>query len=380
MAWDLIVIGGGVVGASVAYYSARAGSHTLLVDARDEGRATDAGAGIVSAATNTRDADAWQALARAAAEDYPQLAAELREAQASDPGYERVGMLVVAVDEEEAKRFDRYVSYLRAREAHEDELQEVDGAEARSRFPALGRVERALWAPGAGRVDGRQIETALLAAAEQHGLERRHARVDRLLTEGDSVRAVEVEGGERYAAAAVAICGGAWSGNLSAQLGVALAVAPQRGQIIHLELPGADTKSWPLLSALRDHYMVPWPGGRVAVGATREDDAGFDPRTTVAGVREVLDEALRVAPGLADASLHEIRVGLRPCTPDLLPVLGTLPGYRNLWLATGHGPTGLTLGPFSGKLVARLARGEAVELDLDPFRADRPELATTDAR
>ena len=376
MAWDLIVIGGGVVGASVAYYSARAGSRTLLVDARDVGRATDAGAGIVSAATNTRDADAWQVLARAAAADYPQLAAELREAQANDPGYERVGMLVVALDEEDAKRLDRYVSYLRAREVHKNELQEVDGAEARRRFPALGRVERALWAPGAGRVDGRQIETALLAAAEEHGLERRHARVERLLTEGGSVKAVEVEG-ERCAAAAVAICGGAWSGSLAAQLGVALAVVPQRGQIIHLELPGADTQSWPILGALRDHYMVPWPGGRVAVGATREDGAGFDPRTTAAGVRDVLDEALRVAPGLADASIHEIRVGLRPCTPDLLPVLGTLPGYRNLWLATGHGPTGLTLGPFSGKLVARLARGESIELDLDPFRADRPELATT---
>ena len=99
MAWDLIVIGGGVVGASVAYYSARAGSRTLLVDARDEGRATAAGAGIVSAATNTRDGDAWQALARAAAEDYPHLAAELREVWTADPGYERVGMLVVAVDE-----------------------------------------------------------------------------------------------------------------------------------------------------------------------------------------------------------------------------------------------------------------------------------------
>ncbi len=377
MAWDLIVIGGGVVGASVAYYSARAGSRTLLVDARDEGRATDAGAGIVSAATNTRDADAWQALAQAAAEDYPHLAAELREVQASDPGYERVGMLVVAVDEDEAKRFDRYVSRLHARGTLEGELREVDGADARSRFPALGRVERALWAPGAGRVNGRQIEAALISGAEQHGLELRRARVERLVTDDGFVSAVEVEG-ERCVAGAIAICGGAWSGSLAAQLGVRLAVAPQRGQIIHLELPGADTQSWPLLSAFRDHYMVPWPGGRVAVGATREDGAGFDPRTTVAGVREVLDEALRVAPGLADASLHEIRVGLRPCTPDLLPVLGTLRGYRNLWLATGHGPTGLTLGPYSGKLVARLARGEDVELDLSPFRPDRPELATTD--
>jgi D-amino-acid dehydrogenase len=121
--------------------------------------------------------------------------------------------------------------------------------------------------------------------------------------------------------------------------------------------------------------MVPWPGGRVAVGATREDGTGFDPRATAAGVREVLDQALAVAPGLAEATIREIRVGLRPRTPDLLPLLGALPGYRNVWLATGHGPTGLTLGPFSGKLIASLARGEALDLDLGAFRPDRPGLA-----
>jgi D-amino-acid dehydrogenase len=374
MSWDLIVVGGGIVGASVAYHSVRAGVRTLLVDARDEGRATDAGAGIVSAATNARDPDAWQALARAAVEDYPRLAAELRDAQPGDPGYDKVGMLVVATDEREAKLFDRYVLLLRARGDTGERAREIDPSEARERFPPLGRVERALFAPGGARVDGRKIEAALLAAADAHGLERLRGRVERLIGDRGAMTAVEVDG-ERLAARGVAICGGAWSASLATRLGVDLAVTPQRGQIVHLELAGRDTSEWALVGGFRDHYMVPWPGGRVAVGATREDGTGFDPRATAAGVREVLDQALAVAPGLAEATIREIRVGLRPRTPDLLPLLGALPGYRNVWLATGHGPTGLTLGPFSGKLIASLARGEALDLDLGAFRPDRPGLA-----
>jgi D-amino-acid dehydrogenase len=116
--------------------------------------------------------------------------------------------------------------------------------------------------------------------------------------------------------------------------------------------------------------MVPWPDQRVVVGATRES-VGFEPRTTAAGIHEVLAEALRVAPGLANASIGEIRVGLRPSTPDSMPVLGRLPGARNVYLATGHGATGLQVGPYSGKLVADLALGQATEVDLDPFAISR---------
>jgi len=108
----------------------------------------------------------------------------------------------------------------------------------------------------------------------------------------------------------------------------------------------------------------------VVVGATREF-VGFEPHTTVAGIHEVLAEALRVAPGLADATIGEVRVGLRPSTPDSLPVLGRVPTARNVYLATGHGATGLQVGPYSGKLIADLALGQTIEVDLDPFASSR---------
>jgi D-amino-acid dehydrogenase len=178
-------------------------------------------------------------------------------------------------------------------------------------------------------------------------------------------------GSETVAAGAVAIAGGAWTEVFARQLGVTIPVAPQRGQIIHLGLRGTDTSRWPMISAFHHHYLVAWPDSRVVAGATRETGSGFAPHTTAAGVREVLSEAMRVAPGLAGAEIREIRVGLRPFTTDTLPVLGPVPGVAGVFLVTGHGPTGLTLGPYSGKLVAGQMLGKAPESDLTPFSVSR---------
>jgi D-amino-acid dehydrogenase len=106
-------------------------------------------------------------------------------------------------------------------------------------------------------------------------------------------------------------------------------------------------------------------------GATRETGTGFVPQTTIAGVREVIDEALRVAPGLSEAVLGEIRVGLRPRTIDSLPVMGGVPGVEGIYLATGHGASGLQLGPFSGKLAADWALGRDSALDISAFSVTR---------
>jgi D-amino-acid dehydrogenase len=117
--------------------------------------------------------------------------------------------------------------------------------------------------------------------------------------------------------------------------------------------------------------MVPWPDHRVVAGATRETGSGFRPHTTAAGVREVLSEALRVAPGLAAADIRDIRVGLRPYSADTMPVLGPVPGVRGIVLATGHGPTGLTLGPYSGKVVADVVLGAQPTVDISAFYVTR---------
>jgi D-amino-acid dehydrogenase len=379
--FDAAVIGGGLLGTVTAYHLVTAGARTLLVDRADAGRATDAGAGILSPETNSRDSDAWFDFAAEAAGYYPTLIARLRDEQPDDTGYARCGKLVVAVSDDEIEPFRRARRLIFERQQRRGlpkpgDLHEISPEEARELFPPLARVHGAIYSRTAARVDGRLLNRALIRAAEARGLVVRPGTVERLVREGDVVTGLVVDG-EIVHAGAVAIAGGAWSDAFGKQLGVSIPVAPQRGQIIHLGLPRTDTSRWPMVSAFHEQYMVAWPDSRVVTGATRETGSGFAPHTTTAGVRAVLDEALRVAPGLAGAEIREIRVGLRPLSADGLPVLGAVPGLAGVFLVTGHGPSGLTLGPYSSKVVAEAMLGMAPATDLTPFSIARFTRRTT---
>jgi D-amino-acid dehydrogenase len=381
MSYDAIVIGGGIVGMSVAYHLVTAGAKTLLLDRDDPGRATDAGAGILTAETNGHASDAWLDFAVAAMDYYPVLIEQLQAtgtqvAGAGGAGYEVCGQLAVAVDEDEVELFEAARRWMVAQQQRRGlpaatDLYEISPDEARALFPPLGRVRRALYYRHAARVDGRLLTQAMRQAAVAGGLVVEQASVDRLVIEADAVRGV-VTGETIYRAAAVALAGGAWSAHFSQQVGLTIPVRPLKGQIVHLGLPGVATGNWPLVTAYHGHYLVAWPDSRVVIGATQEPEAGYIARPTAAGLHEILREGLRVAPGLAEAEFREVRVGLRPYnTADGMPVLGRVPGLNNLYLATGHGPYGLHLGPYSGKLIADMMRGEAPEPLIAPFHPGR---------
>ncbi|PSQ50239.1 FAD-dependent oxidoreductase [Halobacteriales archaeon SW_6_65_15] len=346
--YDAVVVGGGIVGSSVAYHLARDGADALLVDREDEGRATDAGAGILSPATSSRTgSDPWFEFAVEAVDYYPELVSRLRDEQDGDAGYAQCGLLSVAIREAEVEEFDRAMDRIetRQRELGQPEpgsFAEVSPRDARDRFPALAEVERAAYYEDAARVDGRLLTDALRRAGRAHGLDVREATAEELRVEDGEIATV-VTDEETVETEAAVVAGGAWSGEFGDQLGVEIPVEPQRGQIAHLDL------------------------GAGSVGGT----AGFDPRTTAGGVREVLDEALRVAPGLADAELAEVRVGLRPLSEDGLPVLGPVPDVEGAYLATGHGPTGLQLGPYSGKMMAQMVQGAEPATDVSEFAIGR---------
>lgn len=343
--YDAVVVGGGLVGTATAYELGRAGARTLLYDRRDRGRATDAGAGILSPETAKRDDDAWADLVRAAGRHYDELIPQLD----GDAGWQRCGILELATRPSDVPAWEWVAS-------HADGATEISGDDARAMVPVLGDVVRALHHPGAARVDGRQLCAAIeRTARESFGVAVREEGVD-------DVHALD--------ASVVIIAGGAWTPRVAQQLGVDLPITPMRGQIVHLTVEGHATGEWPIVQPVFGYYMVPWPGARVAVGATVED-AGFAPDVTAGGVHEVLRETLRVLPGLTSAVLREVRVGLRPVSADDMPVLGAVPGHDRFFVATGHGANGLLLGPLSGKLVANVALGRASDFDLTPFGAER---------
>lgn len=372
--YDVIVIGGGIVGMSTAYHLVASGARTLLVDRADIGQATAAGAGILSPETSRNESEDWFSFAIAAVDYYPTLIEQLSAEDAGETGYAPVDELIVAVSEDEDAPFAVAAERIAIRQRTHgrpapQDLHPIDTDAARALFPPLAPVRSALHYRRAARVDGRLLTAAMRQAAVGRGLVVRQESVERLVVQDQRAEGVLVAG-ESIPAGAVVIAGGAWSQHFGEQLGIHLPITPQRGQIIHLSLPGTETAQWAVITAFHGHYILPWPGGRVVVGATREH-SGFAPHTTAVGIREVLSEALRVAPGLADASIADVRVGLRPSTPDLLPVLGALPTVQNVYVATGHGANGLQLGPFSGKVIAGLALGAAMTPGLVAFSATR---------
>jgi D-amino-acid dehydrogenase len=369
--FDVAVVGGGLVGTALAYELVTAGARVALVDRHDPSRATDAGAGILSPETMSNPDPAWFELSMGAGDHYRTLVPSLEAGDRRSTGYAVTGLLRVGFREWEDDLFADNIAL--ARERCPDEVELVTTDEARRRFPPLGDIRNAWYSPRAARIDGRAITAALLDAARAAGAEVVAGSAEGLGTAGGRVTEVVTPDGP-IACDAVAIAGGAWTPAMARELAVAIPVGPVRGQIVHVRLEGAESDRWPIVSPLLSQYLVPWAGGRVAVGATVEPDAAFDARPTAGGMRQLFGEMLRLAPGLADATFVEIRAGLRPVSADDAPVLGRVPGWDNAFVCTGHGANGLLLGPYSAHLVAALVAGRTPAMDISPFSAERFDL------
>jgi D-amino-acid dehydrogenase len=364
---EVAIIGGGIVGSAAAYALARNGVTVALIDGTDTGQATAAGAGIISPGTGFRPG--FLDLAAEAVRYYPEMLGQLAEDGETQTGYAVSGCLYVAMNAEEAALIPQVQGEVEARRERGvpgiGEVRRVDAQEARALFPPLAEIAAGVHLSGVARINGRLLRDALQRGAIKRGATIVHARAE-LVRQSDRVTAVRAEA-DTLPVEGVIIAGGAWSG----EMGIEVPVYPQRGQILHLDLPDVETGRWPVVLGFHSHYILAFPEHRVVAGATREDGSGYDVRVTASGAHEVTGEALRVAPGLAGGTLVEVRVGLRPATPDGLPILGRAPGLDNVYLATGHGPSGLTLGPHSGKLIADLLQGKQPAVNLAPYTLDR---------
>lgn len=350
-----IVVGTGVAGAATAFSLARRGVAVTLVDADLPGQATAAGAGIIqpwsSAATGP-----FYDLYAASADHYPELIAQLAAAGVHDIGYRQSGALIVNRDPHVLDEIEARLAARAPQAQSIGEVSRIPNSRACELFPPLGDGFDAVHISGGARVDGRALRAGLLAGAQRLGATVAPGTASITPVDG-TAWAVEVDG-RRIHADAVVLAAGAWTNRLLGPLGRRIPVEPQRGQITHLRVDGADTRSWPSVHPVASHYLVAFDDARVVVGATRETGSGFDPRVTAEGQRQVLADALSVAPGLADATVIETRVGLRPLAEGDLPVVGVLRGLDGLFVNAGFGAAGLTMGPLVGERLAAVITGE----------------------
>ena len=359
----IVIVGTGVLGASAAFHLARAGAQVTAIDAHLDGRATAAGAGIICPWVSGAEDQAFYRLYACGGEYYPDLIEALAEASEIDLGYRRAGAMLVSGDPRELAWIERTTR--RRQVAAMGEVTRFSAREAQAVFPPLREGLGGVHVAGGARVDGRRLAAALLRAAETRGAS---------ILPGDAALAVEAgrvvgvdAGAERIPADRVILTAGAWADRVLRPFGLGLPIEPQRGQIVHLRLEGVETEDWPVILPPGSHYIVPFDGGRIVAGATRETGAGFDYRVTASGQAEVLSEALRIAPGLAEATMIETRVGFRPVSTGVRPMLGWVPGIQGLAVGNGLGAAGLTIGPFAGRLLADLVTGQPGSMDLAPF-------------
>ncbi|GAA1843553.1 FAD-dependent oxidoreductase [Brevibacterium marinum] len=356
------VIGSGIAGAGVAFGLASRDVDVTVFDDAMAGQATAASAGIIAPWVSTSTGAYYETYA-AGGSFYPDFLARLSGLGIPELGYRRSGALVVNRDPDALAEAAGHVrGRVAAAGSVAGEVYDIDSANLAELFPPIGPDMTGLFVTGGGRVDGRTLRDAVLTGAKAYGASLVSDSARSIAPAGSTSEGTWTVGTTSATEDfdAIVIAGGARSTEILDRLGHTVSITPQRGQLVHLSLRGTNTSPWPTVHPLDHHYITPFDGGRVVIGATREDGVGFDVRTTAAGQKKVLDDALRIAPGLADATILETRVGVRPMStrPGGLPFAGAVPGSQGLWLASGFGAGGLTMGPLIGDGLARAILGE----------------------
>lgn len=373
MSADVVIVGGGVIGLSIAYRLTSEGVRVVVLDRREMGReASWAGAGLLPANAErirenpTVELRSWSAVL------FAEWSARLREETGIDNGYRRTGGVDVALTEAEAADLHSASGRWKAEGIVFEHLARADHLRVE---PGLGpHILSAYFLPDRAQVRNPWHLRALAIAARKRGAElRTHQPALGFETREGRAVAVRVPDGT-ISCGAVVIAAGAWSERVLTGLGVRTPTPPVKGQIVLLR------GDRPLLRRIVEHgknYLVPREDGRILVGAT-EENAGFDTRPTAVGARDLLGEALRLCPGLAEAEVEQTWAGLRPGSFDTRPYLGPVPGYGNVYAATGHKRAGLQLSPATAELLADLVMDRRPRIDLRSYRLDREPSAVVD--
>ena len=352
------MVGAGIIGCAVAYEVARRGGSVRVVDDRTPGMgATQASAGVLAPYIEARDGNALLALAARSLDLFDGFVEGVRSASAMAIGYQRTGTLDVATQEDTMRHFERAAEVLRSRGVVAHLL---DGHAARAEEPRLAAgILGGLLIPAHGYVAATELTRALAAAAQRHGATMVDGGRVRRLSRAAGELIVETDGGS-LRSSAVVLAAGSWASQIQIEgVAVRVPVRPVRGQLLHLGWNGP-----PLRRVVWSErcYLVPWENGTLLVGATVEE-AGFDEGTTAAGVRDLIEAACELAPHAWTASVLAARAGLRPGTPDEVPIIGPSRALPNVVYATGHYRNGVLLSPLTAHLVA----DAVLENRLDPM-------------
>jgi glycine oxidase len=362
----ITIVGAGIIGYAVAYELAARGAGIRLIDPRGLGQgATRATGGILAPHIEGHSPDLLR-LCACSLDHYNNFISRVAADAQAAIEYRRSGTLQVARTGDEIERLDEAARMLTQRGAAHTR---VDGSEVRHLEPSLaGDIRGGLLIPSHGYVGAASLMAALAAASRRRGATLDLSSVDRI----ESADGVRVHAGnERIESDAVVVAAGSWSGGIPMAPAVAAPVRPVRGQIVQLRFnsPPLTRVVWGSVSG-STAYLVPWTDGTVLVGATSEN-VGFDESVTTAATARLRDAAAELLPASRTARFLEARAGLRPATPDELPIVGRSSTMRGVYYATGHYRNGVLLAPLTASLIADLVLDGRERPELALMRPDR---------
>lgn len=354
------VIGGGIVGSTAAYYLGKNPEVQVTVFDHGEGQATKAAAGIISPWFSKRRNKAWYRLARLGADFYHDLITDLKASGHKTDFYRQVGVYLLKKNEDKLQELYDLALSRREESPLIGNLDILDRSQVQAAFPGLTGFDRLLFASGGARVEGALLTETLLEAS---GAELVQKQVElQVLDRGYRI--------EDQVFDQVILATGAWVGQILEPLGYQVDVRPQKGQLRDYQLP-VDSSDYPVVMPEGELDLIPFLDGTFSMGATHENDKGFDLAVDESLLAAMEQEALGYYPSLKTAQVLGERVGTRAYTSDFSPFWGQVPDQAGLYLASGLGSSGLTTGPLIGWHLAQLALGNPPQLDPADYPVDR---------
>ena len=354
------IVGAGIVGATAAYYLSKEADVEVTVFDHGYGQATKAAAGIISPLFSKRSNKAWYMMARLGADFYVDLLADLEKTGQKVDFYQRSGVFLLKKDDSKLEELYDLALQRRDESPLIGELAILDQAAASSLFPGLKGFERLLYASGGARVDGQLLVSRLLEAS-QVKVVKKEVSLTPLLS-GYQI--------DNQMFDQVILSTGAWLGHILEPLGYEVDVRPQKGQLRDYQVD-LDMASYPVVMPEGEWDLIPFPGGKLSLGATHENDMGFDLTVDETLLDQMVVAASPFYPALAEAISSGERVGIRAYTSDFSPFFGQVPALSGVYTASGLGSSGLTTGPIIGYHLAQMIQGRSGVLNPADYPTER---------
>lgn len=360
------IVGAGIVGSSAAFYLSQVTGIELDIYDEGVGQATSAAAGIISPWLSRRRNKKWYRLVKQGAAMYPDFLKETGIDIDHSSLYRKTGVLIFKKTTEKLKDVTELALKRREDSPEIGDVTLLDAQDIRKLIPIYEGSASALFVSGGSRVDGAKLVQHLRSVAEKNGAAFYNQKV-RLEEGREKPFLIDTDQGKKeYDAVVLAV--GAWLPNLLKPLGYSVDIRPQKGQLAELQIPQTETADWPVVMPEGEKDILFFPDGRVVIGATHQDDSGYDLSIEEQLLQPMIQEASQnFSSVFSHVPTPSYRVGTRAYTSDYASFIGEVPGMNAVYTASGLGSTGLTAGPLVGKLLSQLVLGEEPDLPLEDY-------------